>query len=507
LIRQFLTESLLVSVSGGVLGIVVAYETLAVLKAALAALPLNIAMLPVLIPAEASIGLNGRVLLFATVLSLVSGVAFGLAPSLGSVRHTEAVTVGSGRRSSGTVGHRRLRGALIVAEVAVAFVLVVNAGLLLRSFLTMRQADTGFDATNVITAELPVKEHRFADPGQLHAFVHQILAKVQALPGVSDAAFTDGMPMEGAPTGIFFQIATRPLLPRVQRPLADLRLVTPAYFRVLGLRLRRGRVLSDLDRVDTPLVVVINETLARTHFGHEDPVGQRLLMERPGFGSVYTGEASSFEIVGVIADERLWPWAFDDRRERAVVYLSAEQDPRGFAGIVVRTSLEPSRMERSLRTAIAAVDKDQAVTDVKTVDQLKSESMIPDRLRFSLVGLFAAMALALAAIGIYGVISHSVVQRTHELGIRSALGASPASLVGLAIRRGMALAAIGLAMGALASLEVTRLLRSVLFGVGSFDPLTWIATGSVLAAVAGLACYLPARHATQVDPLDALRAE
>jgi len=505
LIRQFLTESLLISSSGGLLGILIGYGTIEFLKAALAALPLNLAMLPILIPAEASIRLDWRVLSFATVLSLLCGVAFGLAPAVGAIRGTRAAAVGSGGWASSTIGHRRLRGTLIVAEVALAFVLLTNAGLLMRSFFKMRQADTGFDATNVITAEIPLREHRFGDASQLHAFMHQVVASLEALPGVSDVAFTDGMPMQGTPTGTFVQIASRPLLERAQRPVADFRLVSPAYFRVLRLRLRRGRTLSDLDRDDTPLVAVINETMARTFFANEDPIGQRLLMDQPGFGTVYSGEASSFEIVGVIANERLTP--FDDRGEHSAVYVSNEQDSRGFAGVVVRTSLDPSRMERGLREAIAIVDKDQAVRNVKTLDQLKSESMIPDRFRSALLGVLAVIALALAAIGIYGVISYSVVQRTREIGIRAALGASPAKLVGLVVRSGMALAAIGFVVGCVAALGVTRFLRSFLFGVESSDPLTLIATVGVLTCVTALACYLPARHAAQVDPLDALRAE
>jgi putative ABC transport system permease protein len=181
--------------------------------------------------------------------------------------------------------------------------------------------------------------------------MHRIVANVRALPGVSDVAFTDGMPLQGVPTGMFFQIASRPVVERAQRPVGDFRLVSPAYFRVLGLRVRRGRVLSDLDRDDTPLVAVINETLARQYFANEDAVGQHLLMNRPEFGTVYSGETSSFEIVGVIADERLTP--FDDRREHAAIYVSNEQDGRGFAGVVVRTSLAPSLMQRPLQTAIA----------------------------------------------------------------------------------------------------------------------------------------------------------
>jgi putative ABC transport system permease protein len=504
-IQQFLTESVLISVSGGVLGILVGYLTTAFLKVTLAALPLNLTILPVLIPAEASITLNIRVLLFATVLSVACGIAFGLAPALGTIRAAHRSTIGFGRTATTTVRNRRLRNALIVAEVALAFVLLANAGLLIRSFLNMRRADTGFEATAVLTAELPVSEHRFADATQLHTFMHQVIANVQAIPGISDVAFTDGMPMQGVPSGVFVQIASRPLVERVQRPLADLRLVSPSYFRALGLRLRRGRTLSEMDRDNTPLVAVVNETMARTLFGAEDPIGQRLLMDAPGFGALYSGDSARFDIVGVIADERTT--SFDDAREHPVVYLSNAQDSRGFAGIIIRTSLDPSRLERSLRDAIARVDKDQVIESVKTIDQLKAESWAVDRLRSGLLGVFAAIALALAAIGIFGVISYSVVQRTHEIGIRAALGATPANLIALVVRGGMAWVACGLAVGAVAVFGTTRLLSSVLFGISPSDPVTLIATLSVLGAVAMLACYLPARRAAQLDPLNALRTE
>jgi putative ABC transport system permease protein len=220
---------------------------------------------------------------------------------------------------------------------------------------------------------------------------------------------------------------------------------------------------------------------------------------------VYSGEAASFEIVGVIADERLTP--FDDKREHAAIYVSNEQDARGFAGVVVRTSLEPSSIQRGLQAAIAAVDKDQAVTDVKTLDQLKSDSMLPDRLRSTLIGVFAALALALSAVGIYGVIAYSVVQRTQEIGIRAALGATPANLVRLIVGGGLWLTGAGLGLGCVGSIGVNRLLSSFLFGVGSSDSVTLIVTAGVLTGVAIVACYIPARHATGIDPLTALRTE
>jgi putative ABC transport system permease protein len=504
-IQQFLTESVLISLAGGVLGVAIGYLTMGLLKATLAALPLNLAILPVLIPAEASIGLDWRVLMFTTVLSIGCGIAFGLAPAFGAIRAIRSTATGLGRTTTATARTRRLRNGLIVAEVALAFVLLANAGLLIRSFSNMRRADTGFTATRVLTAELPVAEQRFADASQLHMFMRQVIAAVQAIPGVTDVAFADGMPMQGAPSGVFLQLAKDPVLERVQRPVVDLRLVSPSYFRALGLRLRRGRTLSDLDRENTPLVAVINETLVRKFFGTGDPLGQQLLMDAPGFGFAYSGDSARFDIVGVIADERMT--SFDDTREHAVVYVSNEQDSRGFAGLIVRSSIVPSSMERSLRDAIARVDKGQVVEHVRTIDELKAESWAVDRLRSGLLGVFAAIALALAAIGIFGVVSYSVVQRTQEIGIRAALGATPANLIALVLGGGMAWVALGLAAGAIGSFGTTRLLASVLFGVGPSDPITLTATLTILAGVGVLACYLPARRAARIDPLVALRTE
>jgi putative ABC transport system permease protein len=502
LVQQFLTESLLLSIGGGTLGLLAAYGLTATLNVALARLPMTMATLPILIPAEAMIGVDWRVLLFTWTLCMATGVGFGLAPAFTAARTAH---VGVGGRASTAVVHRRLRGALVVAEVAFAFVLLTNAGLLIRSFFRMRGAETGFDVTNVLTAEMPVKDHRFATAAQFHGFVRQVIDAVEAIPGVSEVAFTDGMPLQGTPTLAFFQIAGRPRVERSERPAGNFKVVSPGYLRALGLRLRRGRWLSDLDREETSRVAVINATMARVYFPNEDPVGHYLLMNQPGLGFVFLGQEVPWEVIGVIADERLTP--FDDRESHPAIYVSNEQSPTPFAGFVVRGSTDPSHLEKQLRQAIAAVDPDQPVSDVKTLEQLKDESMTPDRLRSSLLSLFAAMALLLSGAGIYGVVSYLVAHRTHELGIRAALGASRASLVTLVVGPGMAQAALGLAVGCLGAYATTRLLNAFLFGVGPSDAPTFVATGGVLAGVALVACYVPARRAARVNPLSALRAE
>jgi len=505
LVQQFLTESLLLSIGGGLLGLVVAYGIIMLVNAGLARLPLTMATFPILIPAEASIGIDGRVLLFTWMLCMAAGVGFGLAPAFGAARATNAALASGGGRASTAVVHRRLRSALVVAEVALAYVLLVDAGLLIRSFFRMRGAETGFEAANVVTAEISLRDHRFATPTQLHAFVRQVIDAIEVLPGVSGVAVTDSMPLQGTPTLAFFQVAGQPRVERSQRPTASFKVVSSGYLRALGLRLQRGRWLSDRDREETSRVAVINDTMARMFFSNDDAVGQHLVMNQPGLGFVLPGPDVPWEVIGVIADERLTP--FDDKTPHPAIYVSNEQSPTPFAGIVVRTALDASHLEKVLKQAIAAVDRDQPVSDVKTLAQLKDESMTPDRLRSSLLSVFAAMTLILSGAGIYGVVSYLVGQRTQELGIRAALGASRESLLALAIGPGMIQAALGLALGCVGAFGTTRLLGSFLFGVGPSDAVTFVTAAGLLAAAAFIGCYLPARRAARVDPLTALHAE
>jgi putative ABC transport system permease protein len=268
---------------------------------------------------------------------------------------------------------------------------------------------------------------------------------------------------------------------------------------------RRGRAFSELDRADAPLVAVINETMVRMFYPNLDAVGQRLLMDGPNSGSTSTAPLASYQIVGVIADERLTP--FDDRRTHPVVYVSNLQDPRDFAGVIVRTSLDPQRLESTVRTTLTRIDRGVSVTHVTTMGQWLSESMVPDRYRSLLLGALSLVAVLLAAIGIYGVISYSVAQRRHEIGIRSALGATPSLLIGLVVGEGFKLAVAGLAVGAVAAVATARFLATFLFGVGPFDAVAWSAAALIMAGVAVAASYIPGRDAARVDPLEALRAE
>jgi putative ABC transport system permease protein len=504
LVRQLLTESVFLSTIGGGLGVAVGYGAMSLLRAVLTALPVRIGTLPMLLPADAAVQLDARVLLFAVGVALVCGVLFGLAPAL-AVIHATRTTMASGHRTSPTRTHRRLHDALIVAQLALAFVLLTSAGLLIRSLANMRGSDVGFDTTNVLTVQVSRSEHHFADLTHVRAFMHAVIEGIRTIPGVVDAAFIDGMPMNGAPRGTFVQRATDPLVPRAQRPLADLKIVGAGYFHVLGLRLRRGRVLTERDRAATPLVAVINETMARAFFPNTDPIGQPLLMDGPARDSTNVAQAASYEVVGVIADERLVP--FEDHQAHPVVYASNEQDSRDFSGIIIRTSLDAQQLDRAVRSAVVAVDPDVAVTQVTVMDQWLSEAMIPERFRSLLFGTLAAIALVLATLGIYGVISYSVAQRRHEIGVRAALGATRTRLIKLVVRQGAILTCSGIVVGAGLAVGASRMLRSLLFGVSATDPVTWTAAVVVVASVGLIACYIPARDAAGVDPLEALRAD
>jgi putative ABC transport system permease protein len=505
LVQQLLTESLALAACGGVFGVIVAYAIVAALNAAVAALPLTMATLPIVFPPEASIELDWRVLSFTLLVSMASGMAFGLVPAVCGPRGIGGAPGAAWPGARVTPVHHRLRSALVVTEVALAFALLAGAGLLIRSVVSMRAADLGFEAGNLVTAEIPVRDHRFATAGELRGFIRQVTDTIEALPGVSAVAFTDSMPLQGTPTLTFFQLAGQPRVERSQRPTAPFKVVSPSYSRALGLRLSRGRWLSEFDRDETSRVAVINATMARMYFPDADPVGRHLIMSQPGLGFVLLGEETPWEIVGVIADERLVP--FDDQEPHPAVYVSNLQSPTPFAGVVVRTSVDPSGMGEALRRSVAAIDADQPVTDVKTVGQLEDESLLPDRLRSWLVGVFAAIALLLASAGIYGVVAFLVAQRTHELGIRAALGATPASLVTLVVVPGAVYAGLGLALGCVLAYGVTRLLGSFLFGVRPSDAITFLGTAGVLAVVAIVACYLPARRAARANPIEAVRAE
>jgi putative ABC transport system permease protein len=498
LIRQFLTENVVIAAIGGALGVGLAYVLLSVLLRSVAEYE---------IPVDVPITIDGRVLSFAAALSVTCAIAFGLVPALSATRATFGGSLKSGGRTA-SAGHagRRWRSALVVSEVALAVMLLSSAGLLMRSFYRMQHTDPGFATTNVLTARLPIAEAQFPDRVQMNAYLERIIARVRSLPGVADVALTDALPMHWPPYGTFFEIAGRAGVDRAHRPICDLKTVSASYFATVGLGLRRGRLLGTQDRQSAPLATVINETMARTYFPHDDPLGQRLLMRQIIAGAKgQFGPDVSWEIVGVIADERFTP--FSDATERPAMYVSYEQSPTPFQLLVARSTVDVDSMREPVRKAVAEINREQALSDVMTLDEVVSESESSDRLRTSLVGAFALVATLLSAIGVYGVIAFAVGQRTREIGIRKALGATVANLQWLVARDLAGLAGAGMAIGVGASIGVSRLLAGFLFGVSATDPTTIAGTTLLIAGLCAAAAYLPTRCIVDVDPVVALRAE
>lgn len=494
LIRQFLTENLLLSLVGGVLGLGVGYATMTALKAAIP---------PNSLAREVNVQMDGSVLLFALALSALTGILFGFAPALGATRIDLVASLKEGARGSIGGSRKNLRATLVVAEVALAFVLLSGAGLLIRSFFRMQNADLGFDSTNVLTAGLPLTDKRFPDPVRLNQHVREIMANIQALPGVRSVAFSSALPLQGWGYGMPFQIAGRPNVDRANRPPCFFKMISPSYFLSLGMRLRQGRGLSDRDVEGAPPAAVINETMVRKFFPGQDPVGQHILVQQIVPGKTQLGPEVSWEVVGVVDDERVT--SLDNKRDNPGIYVTNEQSPVYFGGLVVRANVDPSRLERAMQKAVFDVDKDQPLTDVKLLEQIKAESMVGDQLRSLLLGVFAAVAVLLSSVGIYGVISYSVAQRTAELGIRSALGASRSNLVGLILRHGFWMTGLGLVLGLAGALGLTRLLNTLLFGVSAYDPLTLAGVVAILGCVGIAASLIPARRAVRIDPVEALR--
>jgi putative ABC transport system permease protein len=497
IVRQFLTESLLLSVCGGILGLALGYLGMAALRAAIP---------PYTLPAEANVALDVRVLLFTFVLAVLTGIVFGLVPAVVVTSGDVAgVMKDRARNTSAGVGSKVLRDALVVTQIALAFVLLTGAGLLVRSLSRMLGANMGFDSTNVITAGVPIAYERFPDSQKLNLYLKSIVANIGAIPGVQNVAFTSALPLRGWGYGMPFQIAGQPLVDRANRQVCFFKVVSPAYFHTLGIRILQGRSLNEHDLVGAPLATVINETMRRKYLPNGNPVGKRILVQEIIPGKTQLGPELAWEVVGVVADERVTD--LDNKRDDPGVYVTNDQSPVYFGAVVVRASMNPAFLQSALRSAVYQVNKDQALNDIKTLDQLKSESMTTDGLKSTLLMVFAAIALALSAIGIYGVVSYSVAQRTNEIGIRAALGASSSNLLVLAIRGGVWMMFTGLVIGFAGSLAFAQALSTQLYGVRAWDTST-LATVAVLLGVITLgACFVPALRAARVDPLVALRYE
>ncbi len=493
LVRQLLIENVVISVCGGIVGMGVGY---AMLKWIQSLIP------PSTLPPAVDIGMDTSVLLFTLTAAVVTGLLFGVAPA----KQTTNPSLVSALKESGhgtTAGSpgRRMRGGLIVAEIALAFVLLVGSGLLMRSFFNLLDIDLGFEATNVLTAGLPMSQEQHPDPVELNAYLASISAAVEAVPGVRETAMTSALPLQGWGYGVPYSIANREIVDPSSRRRAFFKIVTPSYFDALGIKLLAGRVLSESDMAGAP-VALINETLAKREFPDESPIGRRILVRQIVPGKTEFGQEIAWEIVGVIASEKIN--GLGDATS-AGMYVSNRQNATYEINLLVRASMPPQSLQRAVRSAVDHVNRDQALNDVRTLEQIVDQSMLANRVSSTLLTGFSTMALLLAAVGTYGVISYTAGQRTHEMGIRAALGASPGHLRTLIFRGGMRLAVTGLTIGLIATIPATDVLSSMLYGVGTYDPLTLVVAAALLSAVAGFACFLPAWRITKADPIEALR--
>jgi predicted permease len=440
---------------------------------------------------------DGHVLLFAVLLMVLSGVFLGVVP-IGEVfshRHygmlkEEARAVTSSR------GRLRLREWLVVGQVAMALVLLVGAGLLLKSLTRMGRVETGFDPNGVMTATVQLPENQYNNEEKQVAFYRAVNEKLAALPGVSSAAVVEALPFTGFDPSSSFSIEGRPLGPGDPGPHSMLNWVTPGYFEAMRIPLQKGRCFTDQDRLGTQPVVVIDENLARQYWPNQDPVGQRL---RRGSNTPWA------TIVGVVAHVRQSALVGDSGK--GVCYYPLLQQGLTQAFLVVKTKAAPATLASAIQGAVASVDSAQPAADFKTMEQYVAGSLGPQRIAASLLEIFSGLALFLAALGLYGVISYSTAQRTQEIGIRMALGAQRRQVWGMVIRQGLRLALAGVLAGAVAASILAQFLRSQLFEVSAFDPSTFALTCLILLVVALAACYIPARRATKVDPMVALRYE
>jgi len=494
LMRQLLVESLMLSLVGGALGLLLG---LAMFRGIRALLP------PFYLPAQAEVGVDVRVTVFLAALTLLTGVLFGLVPALQNSRRDPVDSLKEGGR--GNAGSRRrvfLRNSLVVSQVALAFVLLAGAGLLIRSFQRLTEVDPGFDSANVVTMNFPMVMERDTDGARLTSYVDETLATVRAVPGVREAAMTSALPMQGWGFGMPFRMEGQNI-EASKRPACFFKIVTPGYFGALGMRLKKGRGLADSDARGGQPVAVVNETFAGRYLTAGDALGRHVLIEQIITGKRELGPEIPWQVVGIVADEKVG--SLDSTS--AGIYVSYAQSPIVGISLLARGAGEPMLLARSIQQAIWQANKNQALPDVKALDAIKSESTGATRLRTTLLAMFSSLALLLAAIGIYGVLSYVTAQRTQEMGVRAALGASSADLVKLVVRGGAVPVAAGLAIGGYGALALTRFLQGLLFETHPTDPATLILVSGVLLSVALLACYLPARRASRVDPMTALRTE
>jgi putative ABC transport system permease protein len=495
LFSQFLTESVALASIGGALGIALAWGFL---KLILALMP------PFTLPSEADVTLNVPVLLFTLGATMLSGILFGCAPAFQAVGLNLNETLKEGGR--GGIGGRRqhVRHALVLVEFALALTLLGAAGLAIHSVWNLTHVDVGFRPDHLLTFDLPMPADRRPQPEQMLAFYRQMLEKVQALPGVTSASVSTGMPVYGANFGMDFDIVGKEVADRSQRPGSRFNMVTPGYFQTFGIRILRGRAFTEADIAGGMPVAIVNSELVKKFFPDVDPLTQRISVDQLIAGVAKLGPPVTWQIVGVYENVRNRDPKDGNSPEINVPF---PQSPWPGVLMAVRTVGDPASMSKSISAVIQSMDPDLPMADVKTMDQILDESIGGDRFAAVLFGTFAAIALILAAFGIYGVMSFAVAQRTHEIGLRMALGAGSSQVLGMILKEGMTVGGIGLLIGFAGAWGAGKAMRSLLYGIGAIDFTAFSAVAAVLLLSALLACYLPARRATQVDPMVALRQE
>jgi putative ABC transport system permease protein len=501
LIRQFLAESALLSLLGGAAGALLALWSTGLLAVFVPSrIPVPNAADQVLLP---GIHMSGTAFAFALIVSLVTGIILGLIPAMQSLRCNVNEALKEGGRGFSAAGPRahRTRSTLVIVETALAFVLVIGAGLMIKSFWRLLQANPGFRPEHMLTlrVKLPTdaNDSPYREPRQRAAAFQRFLAAVDAVPGIESAAFAEIVPLSQDDMDMgYFVVQENPPLPPGEHLAADYRDVTPRYFATMGIPLAKGRAFAEQDDLDHPRVVIIDETLARRFFPNQNPIGQHL--------QVPDAARPAREIVGVAGSVRDTGF---DQQPRPTIYFPSLQSPDQTMSLVVRTALPPGVALPAIKNAIWSVDKNQPVFQVRSMDEIISGVVSAQRLAFLLLGVFAFLALALAAIGIYGVTSYVVSERTHEIGVRMALGAQPLDVSGLVLGHGATLAGLGVTGGLVAALALSRLLSSLLFGVSATDASIFLGVAALLFFVALAACYVPARRAMRVDPMTALRNE
>ena len=485
--RQLLTESVLLGMLGGGAGVLFGMWGVALL----------VNGGPRELPRLDEVAVDGRVLAFTAAISLLTGVLFGLAPVVQVAWGNLHDLLKQGARgASGSLRRHRTRSALVVAEVGLSLVLLAGAGLLLRSLARLQKVDPGFHARNVLTFGVSLPPARYAGQVQTSAFFHALLDRLAALPGVESAGAVNPLPFSGSNSSGSFEIEGLNVPANGTGPHADQRIVSPGYFTAMGIPLRRGRLLTDADRTASPLAVLIDDALAKQYWNGKNPIGQHL--RKPG------GEHWA-TVVGIVG--HVQHGALDTRTRKGTIYWSYLQAPAQSLEFVVHTAIDPASLAGALQKEASGLDKDVPVFDVKTMDQRVAASLANRRFAAYLLAAFAGIAVLLAAVGLYGVMAQSVLQRSREIGVRMALGAQSGDVLRMVLRQGAALIGAGIVAGVLAALGLTSLMKSLLFGVKPADPLTFIAVAGLLLLVALVATYLPARRATRLDPVTTLRYE